>query len=61
MRKSWHVGACAIPSYRIVLEEQLAPLVLDVEKEAKDEDDVGEGDQTNDDQSAVDGHLAPCR
>jgi len=42
--------------YRIVLKEELAPLVLDVEEEAKDEEEVAEGDEDDHHEAAVHGH-----
>ena len=50
--------ACAC-TYRVVLEEQLAPLILDVEEEAEDEDDVGEGDEADHHEATVHGHPPP--
>ncbi len=46
----------SFPLYRVILEEELAPLVLDVEEEAEHEDDVGEGDETDHHQPAVHRH-----
>ena len=43
--------------YSKVLEEQVAPVVLDVEEEAEDEDHVHEADKDDDDHASVDGHL----
>ncbi len=42
--------------YRVILEEELAPLILDIEEEAEHEDDVGEGDETDHHQPAVHRH-----
>ena len=44
--------------YRVILEEQLAPLVLDVEEEAEDEEEVAQRDEDDDHEAAVHRHLA---
>jgi hypothetical protein len=44
--------------YRVILEEQLAPLVLDVEEEAEDEEEVSERDKDDHHEAAVQRHLA---
>jgi hypothetical protein len=47
---------CSFSLYRVILEEELAPLVLDVEEESEHQDDVGEGDETDHHQPAVHRH-----
>ena len=40
-------------TYRVVLEEQVTPLMLNIEEEGEDQDDVDHGDEAHDDQATV--------
>ena len=43
-------------TYRVVLEEQVTPLMLNIEEEGEDQDNVDNGDEAHDDQATVQLH-----
>ena len=45
-------------TYRVILKEQVTPLILDIEEEGEDQDDVDHGDEAHDDQATV--HHGNC-
>ena len=48
-----------LQSYRHILKQKIAPLILDVEEEPEDESDVHDADEEDHDHPGVDGEPVP--